>query len=162
MFVRYVMGLVVHRAQNRNHVEHVMELEWKQFKRVHFSCALRVDLVMGDEKLLRNHVTNVQEKAKQFRKNTQQYRSQLVCHHTKKRCFFFSISVFHIGIEDGQTMKVNLGISEVFITFRVKPSDRFRRQKEDIHSDVLISIAQAILGGTIKVPGLFEDHLLEV
>lgn len=65
-------------------------------------------------------------------------------------------------MEDGQTMRVNLGSNEVFITFRVKPSDKFRREKEDIHSDVSLSIVQAILGGAVKVPGIHEDHILQV
>ncbi|CAF1466002.1 unnamed protein product, partial [Adineta ricciae] len=66
------------------------------------------------------------------------------------------------GVEDGQTMRVNLGVSEVFVMFRVKPSEKFRRDKEDIHSDINISIAQAALGGTVKVPGIYEDHILEI
>jgi len=67
-----------------------------------------------------------------------------------------------LGVEDGQTMRINLGSSEVFITFRVKTSEKFRRDKEDIHSEVNLSIVQAILGGAIKVPGIYEDHLLQV
>ncbi len=59
-------------------------------------------------------------------------------------------------------MRVNLGTSEVFLTFRVKPSERFRRDGADIHSDINISIAQASLGGTVKVPGIYEDHELQV
>ena len=59
-------------------------------------------------------------------------------------------------------MRVNLGVSEVFVTFRVKPSDRFRREKEDIHSEISISIALATLGGEIKVPGIYEDHTIKV
>jgi DnaJ-class molecular chaperone len=65
-------------------------------------------------------------------------------------------------VEDGQAMRVNLGVSEVFVTFRVKPSDKFRRDKEDIHSDINVSIAQATLGGVVKVPGIYEDHVLQV
>lgn len=67
-----------------------------------------------------------------------------------------------VGVEDGQTMRVNLGSSEVFVTFRVKKSEKFRRDKEDIHSEVNVSIVQAILGGAIKVPGIYEDHVLQV
>lgn len=66
------------------------------------------------------------------------------------------------GVEDGQTMRVNLGSSEVFVTFRVKPSEKFRRDREDIHSEINLSIVQATLGGTIKVPGILDDHLLQV
>lgn len=65
-------------------------------------------------------------------------------------------------MEDGQIMRVNLGVSDVFVTFRVKPSDKFRRDKEDIHSDINISIAQAALGGVVKVPGIYEDQVLQV
>ena len=59
-------------------------------------------------------------------------------------------------------MRVNLGSSEVFVTFRVKSSEKFRRDREDIHSEVNVSIVQAALGGAIKVPGIHEDHLLQV
>jgi DnaJ family protein A protein 3 len=59
-------------------------------------------------------------------------------------------------------MRVNLGSSEVFVTFRVKSSEKFRRDKEDIHSEMNLSIVQAILGGAIKVPGIYEDHVLQV
>ncbi len=65
-------------------------------------------------------------------------------------------------MEDGQAMRVNLGASELFVTFRVKPSEKFRRDREDIHSDINISIAQATLGGVVKVPGIYEDHVLQV
>ena len=65
-------------------------------------------------------------------------------------------------MEDGQTMRVNLGSSEVFVTFRVKANEKFRRDKEDIHSEVNLSIVQAILGGSIKVSGIYEDHILQV
>ena len=67
-----------------------------------------------------------------------------------------------LGVEDGQTMRINLGASEVFVTFRVKTSEKFRRDKEDIHSEVNLSIVQAILGGSIKVSGIYEDHILQV
>lgn len=66
-----------------------------------------------------------------------------------------------LGVEDGQTMRVNMGSSEVFVTFRVKTSEKFRRDKEDIHSEAGISIVQAILGGAIKIPGIYEDHVLQ-
>jgi DnaJ family protein A protein 3 len=59
-------------------------------------------------------------------------------------------------------MRINLGSSEVFVTFRVKTSEKFRRDKEDIHSEVNLSIVQAILGGAIKVTGIQEDHVLQV
>jgi DnaJ family protein A protein 3 len=66
------------------------------------------------------------------------------------------------GVEDGQQMRINVGKTEVFITFKVSNSTQFRRDKEDVHSDVTISISQAILGGTAKVKGIYEDHTLKV
>lgn len=61
------------------------------------------------------------------------------------------------GIEDGQTVRMPVGRKEVFITFRVAKSDYFRRQGADVHCDAKISLAQAALGGTIRVRGIHED-----
>jgi DnaJ homolog subfamily A member 3 len=66
------------------------------------------------------------------------------------------------GVEDAQTMRMNIGKQEVYITFKVLSSDHFRRDKEDVHSDIAISLSQAILGGTVKVKGVYEDHMLKI
>ncbi|CAG9530237.1 unnamed protein product [Cercopithifilaria johnstoni] len=66
------------------------------------------------------------------------------------------------GINDGETVRMPVGKSTIFITFKVAPSSRFRRDKYDIHCDVEISIAQAILGGTVKVPGIKEDTYIQI
>nr|AAK11223.1 tumorous imaginal discs protein Tid56-like protein short form [Mus musculus] len=60
------------------------------------------------------------------------------------------------GVEDGQTVRMPVGKREIFVTFRVQKSPVFRRDGADIHSDLFISIAQAILGGTAKAQGLYE------
>uniref|UniRef100_A0A4W4H9Z3 DnaJ heat shock protein family (Hsp40) member A3a n=1 Tax=Electrophorus electricus TaxID=8005 RepID=A0A4W4H9Z3_ELEEL len=60
------------------------------------------------------------------------------------------------GIEDGQTVRMPVGNKEIFITFRVQKSPVFRRDGPDIHSDVSISVAQALLGGTVRAQGLYE------
>ncbi|XP_077130738.1 dnaJ homolog subfamily A member 3, mitochondrial isoform X2 [Ranitomeya variabilis] len=60
------------------------------------------------------------------------------------------------GIEDGQTVRMPVGRKEIFITFRVQKSPIFRRTGADIHSDLHVSIAQAILGGTSRAQGLYE------
>ncbi|XP_073504343.1 dnaJ homolog subfamily A member 3, mitochondrial isoform X2 [Phyllobates terribilis] len=60
------------------------------------------------------------------------------------------------GIEDGQTVRMPVGKKEIFITFRVQKSPIFRRTGADIHSDLHISLAQAILGGTSRAQGLYE------
>ncbi|CAG0891088.1 unnamed protein product [Darwinula stevensoni] len=66
------------------------------------------------------------------------------------------------GVEDGQTVRMPVGKKEIFVTFRVAKSDYFRRDGSDIHTDANISIAQAILGGTIRVQGLYEDLAINV
>uniref|UniRef100_H2ZB35 CR-type domain-containing protein n=1 Tax=Ciona savignyi TaxID=51511 RepID=H2ZB35_CIOSA len=61
------------------------------------------------------------------------------------------------GVADKQTVRMQVGAREVFITFRVATSKTFRRQGADVHSDVEISISQAALGGTIKIPGIHSN-----
>jgi len=61
------------------------------------------------------------------------------------------------GIEDGQTVRMPVGEKEVFITFKVDKSDYFTRKGADVYTDATISLAQAALGGTIRVEGIHED-----
>jgi DnaJ family protein A protein 3 len=55
-----------------------------------------------------------------------------------------------------------VGKKEVFITFRVEKSDYFRRDGADVHTDANISLSQAVLGGTIRVRGIYEDQTIQV
>lgn len=57
---------------------------------------------------------------------------------------------------------MQVGQKEVFITFRVEKSSYFRRDGADIHTDAFISVTQAILGGGIRVQGVYEDLTLEI
>ncbi|XP_057657969.1 protein tumorous imaginal discs, mitochondrial-like isoform X1 [Diorhabda carinulata] len=66
------------------------------------------------------------------------------------------------GIEDGQTVRMSVGNKELFVTFRVDKSDYFKRDGSDVHTEAEISVAQAILGGTIRIQGLYEDHTIQV
>jgi len=66
------------------------------------------------------------------------------------------------GVEDGQTVRMPVGNKEVFITFRVEKSDYFRRDGADVHTDAEISLSQAVLGGTIRVRGLYEDQTVQI
>lgn len=67
------------------------------------------------------------------------------------------------GISDGQTLRMSLGQGrEVFITVRVEESDYFRREGHDVHTTSNISISQALLGGIIRVRGLYEDINLRI
>ncbi|XP_031844957.1 dnaJ homolog l(2)tid, mitochondrial isoform X2 [Nomia melanderi] len=66
------------------------------------------------------------------------------------------------GVEDGQTIRISVGNREVFVTFRVEKSKYFRRDGADIHTDAEISLSQAILGGTIRIEGVYEDHTVQI
>ncbi|XP_043276399.1 protein tumorous imaginal discs, mitochondrial-like isoform X2 [Venturia canescens] len=66
------------------------------------------------------------------------------------------------GVEDGQTIRMAVGNKEVFVTFRVEKSRYFRRDGPDVHTDADISVAQAILGGTIRVQGVYEDQTIQI
>ncbi|XP_025836741.1 protein tumorous imaginal discs, mitochondrial-like isoform X2 [Agrilus planipennis] len=66
------------------------------------------------------------------------------------------------GIEDGQTVRMNVGNKELFVTFRIDKSDYFQRDGPDVHTEATISVSQAVLGGTIRIQGLYEDHTLQV
>ncbi|CAL1526828.1 unnamed protein product [Lymnaea stagnalis] len=66
------------------------------------------------------------------------------------------------GVEDGQTVRMPVGGQEVFITFKVQFSRIFRREGADVHSDVTISLSQAVLGGSIRIPGIYDDIVLSI
>ncbi|XP_066509809.1 dnaJ heat shock protein family (Hsp40) member A3b [Hoplias malabaricus] len=60
------------------------------------------------------------------------------------------------GVEDGQTVRMPVRKKEIYITFRIQKSPVFWRDGPDIHSDVMISVAQAILGGAVRAQGLYS------
>ncbi|XP_034479555.1 protein tumorous imaginal discs, mitochondrial isoform X2 [Drosophila innubila] len=66
------------------------------------------------------------------------------------------------GIENGQTVRMQVGSKELFVTFRVESSDYFRRDGADVHTDTPISLSQAVLGGTVRVQGVYEDQWLNI
>ncbi|XP_066245601.1 protein tumorous imaginal discs, mitochondrial-like isoform X1 [Euwallacea similis] len=66
------------------------------------------------------------------------------------------------GIEDGQTVRMSVGNKEMFVTFRVDKSNYFKRDGPDVHTEADISVSQALLGGTIRIQGLYEDHVLQI
>lgn len=45
---------------------------------------------------------------------------------------------------------------------RVEKSNYFRRDGADVHTDAEISLSQAILGGTIRIQGVYETQTLQV
>lgn len=66
------------------------------------------------------------------------------------------------GVENNQTVRMQVGTREVFITFRVAPSAIFRRKGADVHSDIKISVAQALLGGTVRAPGIHNEINIKI
>jgi len=66
------------------------------------------------------------------------------------------------GVEDGQTVRMSVGNKELFITFRVEKSRYFKREGADVHTDGVISLSQALLGGTIRIQGVYEDQNIQI
>ncbi|CAG5040999.1 unnamed protein product [Parnassius apollo] len=66
------------------------------------------------------------------------------------------------GVENGQTVRMAVGKNEVFVTFKVEESNYFKRDGPDVHTDCTISVSQAVLGGTVRIQGLYEDHTLQI
>lgn len=57
---------------------------------------------------------------------------------------------------------MNVGNRELFITFKVEKSRYFKRDGADVHTDADISLSQAILGGTIRIQGVYEDQTIQI
>jgi len=66
------------------------------------------------------------------------------------------------GVEDGQRFRMSTEHGELDITFKVADSKIFHRNGSDVSSDVYVSFAQAILGGTITTNGLEGDINLDI
>jgi len=59
-------------------------------------------------------------------------------------------------------VKLNVYVGVAVVCDKVEKSRTFRREGADIHSDVVVSLSQAILGGTIRIPGIADHMLLNV
>ncbi|KAK7314294.1 hypothetical protein VNO77_39510 [Canavalia gladiata] len=75
------------------------------------------------------------------------------------------------GIDSNETIKVYRSggadpdgdhPGDLYVTIKVREDPVFRREGSDIHVDAVLSITQAILGGTIQVPTLTGDVVLKV
>uniref|UniRef100_A0A158P7S8 CR-type domain-containing protein n=1 Tax=Angiostrongylus cantonensis TaxID=6313 RepID=A0A158P7S8_ANGCA len=66
------------------------------------------------------------------------------------------------GTNDKDRVRFQIGKNQIYMVFNVAPSLKFRRDKDDIHCDVEITIAQAVLGGTVKVPGVVDDTYVHI
>ncbi|KAK7243610.1 hypothetical protein RIF29_38416 [Crotalaria pallida] len=75
------------------------------------------------------------------------------------------------GIDSNETIKVyksggadpeGYHPGDLYVAIKVREDPVFRREGSDIHVDAVLSITQAILGGTIQVPTLTGDVVLKV
>lgn len=67
----------------------------------------------------------------------------------------FTVCVcIHVGVSDGQTLKVPYGHTETYVTVHVANSDVFHREGYDVHSDATVTFTQATLGGEVRVQGI--------
>ncbi|GLT60707.1 hypothetical protein SLA2020_334630 [Shorea laevis] len=75
------------------------------------------------------------------------------------------------GVDDNETLKVygsggddpdGYQPGDLYVTIKVRQDPVFRREGSNIHVDAILSITQAILGGTIQVPTLTGDVALKV
>ncbi len=55
-----------------------------------------------------------------------------------------------------------VGQGDLYIVFRVKPSEKFERDGDDIYYSLDVSIAQATLGDEVKVPTLNGSVMLTI
>uniref|UniRef100_A0A2N9FNV4 CR-type domain-containing protein n=1 Tax=Fagus sylvatica TaxID=28930 RepID=A0A2N9FNV4_FAGSY len=75
------------------------------------------------------------------------------------------------GVDNDETIKVSRSggadpdgnqPGDLYVVIKVREDPVFRREGADIHVDAVLSITQAILGGTIQVPTLTGDVVLKV
>lgn len=52
--------------------------------------------------------------------------------------------------------------SNVWFFGRVEKSRYFKREGADVHTEANISLSQAVLGGTIRVQGVYDDQTIQV
>ena len=45
---------------------------------------------------------------------------------------------------------------------KVEKSRKFRREGADVHTDLAISLAQAVLGGSVRTEGIYDNILINV
>uniref|UniRef100_A0A2N9JB14 CR-type domain-containing protein n=1 Tax=Fagus sylvatica TaxID=28930 RepID=A0A2N9JB14_FAGSY len=76
-----------------------------------------------------------------------------------------------MGVDNDETIKVSRSggadpdgnqPGDLYVVIKVREDPVFRREGADIHVDAVLSITQAILGGTIQVPTLTGDVVLKV
>ncbi|KAH9710260.1 Chaperone protein dnaJ GFA2 [Citrus sinensis] len=81
------------------------------------------------------------------------------------------VSACIFGVDNNETLKVFRSggadpdgnqPGDLYVTIKVREDPVFRREGANIHVDSVLSVTQAILGGTIQVPTLTGDVVLKV
>lgn len=65
-------------------------------------------------------------------------------------------------MDNGHVLRITVPNREVFATIRIEKNDYFRREGVNVYTDANISVAQAALGGTVRVQGVYEDQTIQV
>jgi molecular chaperone DnaJ len=74
------------------------------------------------------------------------------------------------GIHDGQQIRLtgegNAGVlgarsGDIYVRVRVQPDERFVREGDDVFTTIDLTMAEAALGATVKVPTLDGDEEIE-
>ncbi|XP_058088170.1 chaperone protein dnaJ GFA2, mitochondrial-like [Magnolia sinica] len=75
------------------------------------------------------------------------------------------------GVDDNETMRIygsggadpdGNRPGDLYVTVKVREDPVFQREGPDIHVDAVLSITQAVLGGTVQVPTLTGDVVIKV
>ena len=72
------------------------------------------------------------------------------------------------GIDSGQTIRLRgqaqsaAGAGDVLITVRIAPHPSFRREGDDIHLDLPVTLGEAIQGGKVEVPTIHGSVALAI
>jgi DnaJ-class molecular chaperone len=67
------------------------------------------------------------------------------------------------GIETGQQLRLrDARAGDVYLEVTIDPHPLFTRRDRDIHVEVAVSLAEAVLGGTVTVPTIHGDVAVKV
>lgn len=63
------------------------------------------------------------------------------------------------GVDNGSKVRINQPAGDIHLVISVRPHKRFERKGDNLHVEVPVSLASAILGGEIEVPTLSGKKL---
>lgn len=66
------------------------------------------------------------------------------------------------GVDNGHVLRIQVPNREVFATVRIEKSAYFTRKGADVYTEATISLSQAVLGGTVRIQGVYEDQTIQI